>query len=280
VFRIFRHPALLNWSVLFGGTILVILVVISIAAPYLTSFDPHHLSPRDRLQAPSGMFILGSDMYGRDVMSRIFYGGRVSLLVSATVAVGALSLGLVAGLLAGYFQTLDGLIMRIMDGVMAIPGILLAIAFVTISGATLVTVIIAILIPEIPRVARLVRSVVLSIREEPYVEAARGLGTSSSRILLVHIFPNTVAPLLVQGTYICASAMLTEATLSFIGAGLPMEIPTWGNIISEGRTVFQRAPWIILCPGAFLAAAILAINILGDGLRDTLDPRLTKRVGN
>ncbi|WP_428248692.1 ABC transporter permease [Ferrovibrio sp.] len=276
---LFKHPAFRNPSVLIGGGLLLVLLLLAIAAPLLASADPAAIAPRFRLRAPSEQFFMGTDGLGRDVFSRAMYGARVSLLVAACVAAIALSVGLVIGLLAGYLRWLDGIVMRAMDGLMAIPGILLAIALVSLSGASLITVIVAIMVPEIPRVARLVRSVVLSIREEPYVEAAIGLGTPLRKILVQHVLPNTIAPLIVQGTYICASAMLTEAILSFLGAGLSSEVPTWGNIISEGRAVFQRAPWIIFFPGGLLAVTVLAINILGDGLRDTLDPRLQKRLG-
>lgn len=271
--------ALRNPGVIAGGGILVLLVAMALAAPLLTAFDPTELTPRFRLRAPGGEHLLGTDMAGRDVWSRVAYGARVSLFIGFTVAVLALSVGTVVGLVAGYVRALDGLLMRIMDGLMAIPGILLAIALVSLSGASLGTVILAIFVPEIPRVARLVRSIVLSIREEPFVEAAIGLGTPVSSILWRHILPNTLPALIVQGTYIAASAILIEALLSFIGAGLSPTLPTWGNTIAEGRDVFQRAPWIILAPGAFLAATVLAINVMGDGLRDTLDPRLAKRVG-
>lgn len=276
---VFRHPIFRNPAVLAGGGILLLLILMAILAPLLSHADPLAIAPRYRLKPPSDTFPMGTDKLGRDILTRSFYGARVSLLVSICVATIAISVGLVIGMVAGYIRRLDGIIMRVMDGLMAIPGILLAIALVSLSGSSLYTVIIAIVVPEIPRVARLVRSVVLSIREEPYVEAAVGLGTSTYRILTQHILPNTIAPLIVQGTYICASAILTEAILSFLGAGLSSEIPTWGNIIADGRDVFQRAPWIILFPGAFLAATILAVNILGDGLRDTLDPRMKKRLG-
>ncbi|PJI41940.1 ABC transporter permease [Ferrovibrio sp.] len=277
--NLFGHSAFRNPSVLIGGSILLLLLAVSILAPLLTQYDPQAIAPRFRLKFPSDEFLMGTDMLGRDVWTRVVHGGRVSLLVSAVVAIIAISIGLAIGLTAGYIRWLDGPVMRTMDGLMAIPGILLAIALVSLSGASLLTVIIAIVIPEIPRVARLVRGVVLSIREEPYVEAAVGLGTPTVKILIKHILPNTIAPLIVQGTYICASAILVESILSFLGAGLPPEIPTWGNIIAEGRAVFQRAPWIILFPGGFLAVTILAVNILGDGLRDTLDPRMKKRLG-
>ena len=277
--QIIRHAAFRNPSVLIGGGILLLLLVVALLAPLLTGHDPGSIAPRFRLRGPSDEFLMGTDMLGRDVWTRVVHGARISLLVSTVVATIAISIGLVIGLTAGYIRWLDGPMMRDMDGVMAIPGILLAIALVSLSGASLITVIVAIVIPEIPRVARLVRGVVLSIREEPYVEAAVGLGTPTVKILIQHILPNTIAPLIVQGTYICASAILVEAILSFLGAGLPPEIPTWGNIIAEGRGVLQRAPWIILFPGGFLAVTILAVNILGDGLRDTLDPRMKKRLG-
>lgn len=269
-----RHPGV--WA---GGGLLLLLLIMAAAAPVFATFDPIEIVPRLRLKAPSADHLLGTDASGRDVWARVAYGARVSLFIGVTVAFLALVSGALIGLVSGYVRALDGFLMRIMDGIMALPGILLAIAFVSLQGASLLTVIVAIFIPEIPRVARLVRSIVLSIREEPYVEAAIGLGTPTRAILFRHILPNTFPALIVQGTYIAASAILLEALLSFIGAGLSPEIPTWGNTIAEGRDVFQRAPWIILAPGAFLAVTVLAINVMGDGLRDTLDPRLAKRVG-
>ena len=271
--------ALRNPGVVAGGGILLLLVAMAVVAPLITQYDPTELTPRFRLRAPGGEHLLGTDMAGRDVWSRVAYGARISLFIGFAAAVLALSAGTFVGLVAGYVRALDGVLMRVMDGLMAIPGILLAIALVSLSGASLGTVILAIFVPEIPRVARLVRSIVLSIREEPFVEAAIGLGTPVRLILWRHILPNTLPALIVQGTYIAASAILIEALLSFIGAGLSPTLPTWGNTIAEGRDVFQRAPWIILAPGAFLAATVLAINVMGDGLRDTLDPRLAKRVG-
>jgi peptide/nickel transport system permease protein len=271
---ILSHPGV--WA---GGGLILLLLGMAILAPALATVDPIEIKPRFRLRPPSGAHWLGTDASGRDVWSRVAYGARVSLFIGVAVASLALLFGTLIGLISGYVRALDGVLMRIMDGMMAIPGILFAIALVTLSGANLLTVILAILTPEIPRVARLVRSIVLTIREEPYVEAAIGLGTPTSRILWSHVLPNTVPALIVQGTYIAASAILIEALLSFIGAGLSPEIPTWGNTIAEGRDVFQRAPWIILAPGAFLAATVLAINVMGDGLRDTLDPRLAKRIG-
>jgi peptide/nickel transport system permease protein len=281
-----------NWAVMTGGSVLALLALIALAAPWLGTVDPTLFDPasRDLLPGASGeitnldgetiahRFLMGSDGFGRDIYSRVIYGTRVSLIVGAAVALLSLLIGVSCGLAAGYIRGLDGMLMRVMDGVMAIPGILIAIALVALWRASLATVIIAIAIPEIPRVTRLVRSLVLSIREEPYVEAAVSLGTRTLRIMFGHILPNTMAPLIVQGTYICASAILVEAILSFLGVGLPTDIPTWGNIMAEGRVQFNDFPHNVFFPGVFLALTVLAINMLGDGLRDTLDPRMSKRI--
>jgi peptide/nickel transport system permease protein len=208
----------------------------------------------------------------------VIYGTRVSLIIGVAVSACAVAIGLVIGLVSGYIRWLDGIIMRIMDGLMAIPGILLAIALVSIWRAGLITVIFAIVVPDVPRVVRLVRSVVLTVREEPYVEGAISVGTPTWTLMFRHILPNTVAPLIVQGTFIAAAAILAEAILSFLGIGIPPEIPTWGNIMAEGRTLFRVFPHNILYPGIFLALTVLAINIMGDGLRDTLDPKMSKKV--
>jgi peptide/nickel transport system permease protein len=257
---------------------LALIIAMAILAPLLAPHDPQLLAPAQRLKPSSAQFLLGTDAYGRDVLSRIIYGARISLLIGLGAAVFSISIGLLIGLVSGFFKWVDAVMMRVMDGLMAIPSILLAIAVVSLSGASLMTVLVAITIPEIPRVARLVRSVVLSAREEPYVEAAISVGTSLPKIMWRHLMPNTVAPLIVQGTYVCASAVLTEAILSFLGAGISPETPTWGNIMAEGRQVFSLYPHNIIYPGVCLAFTILAVNVLGDGLRDTLDPKMAKRV--
>jgi peptide/nickel transport system permease protein len=281
-----------NWSVRIGGAALIALVLIALAAPWLGTVDPtlFDAASRDLRPGQSGeittlegetvkhRFLMGSDSFGRDIYSRVLYGTRVSLMVGLAAAALALVFGVVAGLVAGYVRWLDGLLMRVMDGVMAIPAVLIAIAVVALWRANLTTVIIAIAIPEIPRVTRLVRSLVLTIREEPYVEAAVSLGTPATKIMFGHILPNTLAPLLVQGTYICAFAILLEAILSFLGVGLPPDIPTWGNIMAEGRVQFVAYPHNVFFPGVFLAITVLAVNMFGDGLRDTLDPKMAKRV--
>ncbi|MAI57424.1 MAG: peptide ABC transporter permease [Rhodobacteraceae bacterium] len=266
-----------NKNVFYGMIFLTTIVIIAVVGPLFTK-DPISLSPMTRLKPPGDFGLFGTDMLGRDVFSRVVNGGRVSLTVGLAVAICAVVVGTFLGLIAGYIRTLDSIIMRVMDGLMAIPAILLAIAMISLSGASLVTVIAAIVIPEIPRVVRLVRSVVLTVREEPYVEAAISVGTPVHLIMHRHILPNTIAALIVQATYICGSAMLTEAILGFLGAGIPPETPSWGNIMSEGRTYFQLTPWIIFFPGIALAITVLSVNIVGDGLRDTLDPRIARNL--
>jgi peptide/nickel transport system permease protein len=264
--------------VVIAGAILLAILGAAVFAPLMGTTDPTALQPLQRLRPASDAAWLGTDHLGRDIWSRMVYGARVSLLVGGAVAVLSITLGLVIGLVAGYIRWLDAIVMRVMDGLMAIPGILLAIALVSVSGASLFTVIFAITVPEIPRVVRLVRAVVLSVREEPYVEAAISVGTRLPLILIRHILPNCIPPLIVQATYVCASAMLTEAILSFLGAGTPPIIPSWGNMVAEARLLFQIAPWNLLYPGIALAITILCVNILGDGLRDRLDPKLARRM--
>jgi peptide/nickel transport system permease protein len=268
-----RHP-----TAIAGAAVLVLMIVIAIAAPLLGTIDPQAVAPIKRLKQPSAEWWFGTDMLGRDVYSRVLYGARVSLAVGLAVALFSTVVGLAIGLVTGYIRWVDAIVMRIMDGLMSIPSVLLAIALMALTRASVGNVIAAITLAEVPRVVRLVRSLVLSLREQPYVEAAVAAGTTLPRILTRHILPNTVAPLLVQATYVCASAMITEAILSFIGAGTPPNIPSWGNIMAEARSLFQIAGYLILFPGVFLSLTVLAINLLGDGMRDALDPRLARRM--
>jgi peptide/nickel transport system permease protein len=267
-----------NPTIAFGAVLLAALIIVGIFAPYIAYADPFKIAPVNRLRPPSERWWFGTDQFGRDIFSRTVYGARVSLIVGLSVALFSSALGLGLGLLCGYFRKVDGIVMRIMDGLMAIPSILLAIALITLTRPSLGIVILAIVIPEVPRIVRVVRAVVLSIRSQPYIESAIAGGTKNTKLLLRHVLPNTLAPLIVQSTYVCASAMLIEASLSFLGAGVPPEVPSWGNIIAQGRTFFQIAPWTILIPGIFLAITVLAVNLLGDGLRDRLDPRLARRL--
>ena len=268
-----RYP-----MVALGGLLFAMVVLITLAAPWLATHDPQEIDPIARLRAPSAEHLLGTDALGRDVWSRSIFGGRISLLVGLVVGLLASAIGLAIGLLSGYSRLADAVVMRVMDGLMSIPAILLAIALMSVTRASILTVILAITVVEIPRVVRLVRSVVLTLREQTYVEAAVIAGTRPGRIVLKHILPNTLAPLIVQTTYICAAAMLVELILSFLGAGTPPEVPSWGNIMAEGRTFFQIAPWLILSPGLLLGATVLAINLVGDGLRGMLDPRIARRM--
>jgi peptide/nickel transport system permease protein len=268
-----RHP-----TAIIGAVVLLVLIAMAICAPFLGTVDPQAISPIRRLRRPSEMYWFGTDMLGRDVYSRVVYGARVSLAVGISVALIATLVGLAIGLVTGFVRWLDGIVMRVMDGLMSIPGVLLAISLMALTKASLENVIIAITVTEVPRVVRLIRSLVLTLREQPYVDAAIAAGTRTPLILIRHILPNTIAPLLVQGTYICASAMLTEAILSFLGAGTPPNIPSWGNIMAEGRSLFQIATYLIFFPGLFLSLAVLSVNLLGDGLRDALDPRLARNM--
>jgi len=268
-----KHPTLI-----LGALLLVIVAVISLAAPWIATHDPQDLDPIARMQGPSAEHYFGTDALGRDVFSRAVWGGRVSIIVGLAVAVLATLAGVVLGLAAGFVRWADGLIMRVMDGLMAIPGILLAIALMAVTTASLTTVIVAITVPEIPRVARLVRSLALTLREQLFVEAAHAVGTRLPVILWRHVLPNIVAPLIVQATFVAASAVLIEAALSFLGVGVPAQTPSWGNMMAEGRNFVAVAFHIILYPGILLALTVLAINLLGDGLRDALDPRLARQL--
>jgi peptide/nickel transport system permease protein len=269
----YRYP-----TIAFGGALLILMLLIAILAPYLGTVDPTALAPAKRTRSPSADFWFGTDMFGRDIYSRVVYGTRVSLTVGLSVAVLASLSGLIVGLISGFVRWTDGIIMRIMDGMMSIPPILLAITLMALTRASVGNVITAIAIAEFPRVARLVRGVVLTLREQPYVDAAVAAGTRAPMIILRHILPNTLAPMTVQATYICASAMIVEAILSFIGAGTPPTTPSWGNIMAEGRALWQVKPFIVFFPAVFLSITVLAVNLLGDGLRDMLDPRMAKRL--
>jgi peptide/nickel transport system permease protein len=261
-----------------GVVIFILVLTITLSAPWLATHDPQDIDPTARLRAPSFEHLLGTDALGRDVWSRTLYGGRISLMVGLAVGLLASVIGLMVGLVSGYSRFADAIVMRVMDGLMSIPAILLAIALMSVTRASIFTVIAAITVVEIPRVVRLVRSVVLTLREQTYIEAAVIVGTRPARIVRRHILPNTMAPLIVQTTYICAAAMLVESILSFLGAGTPPEVPSWGNIMAEGRTFFQIAPWLILSPGLLLGLTVLAVNLVGDGLRGMLDPRIARRM--
>lgn len=265
-------------NIAIGGSLVLLILATAVFAPFLFTKDPTALAPSLRLREPSARFWFGTDMLGRDVFSRVLYGGRVSLLIGLAVAFFSSTLGLAIGLISGYVRWTDGIIMRVMDGIMSIPPILLAIALMALTRASVGNVILAITIVEIPRVARLVRSVVLTLREQPFVDAAIAAGTRVPMIIVRHILPNTLAPLIVQATYIFASAMIIEAILSFIGAGTPPSIPSWGNIMGEARALWEVKPYLIFFPAIFLSMTVLAVNLLGDGLRDSLDPRMAKQV--
>jgi peptide/nickel transport system permease protein len=267
-----------NPTIAVGSGLLLLMLFVAVFAPLLWTADPTALAPARRTREPSAMYWFGTDMLGRDVYSRVLYGARVSLLVGFSVAALSSVVGLAIGLVSGFVRWADGVVMRIMDGLMSIPPILLAIAMMALTRASVQNVIMAITIAEVPRVSRLVRGVVLSLREQPYVDAAVASGTRTPRIILRHILPNTLAPITVQATYICASAMIVEAILSFIGAGTPPIIPSWGNIMAEGRALWQVKPYIVFFPAIFLSITVLAVNLLGDGLRDILDPRMAKSV--
>ncbi|GGE46934.1 ABC transporter permease [Primorskyibacter flagellatus] len=267
-----RHP-----TILWGSGILGLVLLLAVLAPVAFTADPRQVFPLDRLKPPTGAHWFGTDMLGRDIYSRTVYGARISLIVGFSVAACSVAAGLAIGLVAGSNRWADAVLMRILDGVMSIPAVLLAIALMAVSGAGIGNVILALTVAETPGVARLVRGVVLSLREQPFIEAAVASGSRYGSILLRHMLPNTVAPLLVQGTYVCAAAMLLEAVLSFIGAGTPPDVPSWGNMMAEGRAYFAIAPQIILFPGLLLSLTVLAVNLIGDGLRDALDPRLARQ---
>ena len=262
----------------FSVAVFVLLVLVALLAPYLLG-DPRALNPVQRLRPPSAEHWFGTDHLGRSVFVRTVYGTRVSLAVGVAVAIATTGVGVAIGLVAGFLKRWDSVLMRVMDAVMAIPGVLLAIALMSLFGADLRTVIVAISIPEIPRMARLVRGLTLSVRAQPYIQAAITNGARLPRLLLRHVLPNVAAAVLVQATYVFASAMILEAVLSFLGAGTPPDIPSWGNMLAEGRAYLQRAPWILAFPGMCLALLVLLVNVSGDAARDLLDPRLTRALG-
>ncbi|HEY0295146.1 MAG TPA: ABC transporter permease [Bordetella sp.] len=266
-----RHP-----QMLFALALLSLLVLMAVFAPLLAHADPNALSPARRARPPSAQYWFGTDMLGRDIYSRIVYGARVSLIVGFCVALFASAAGLAVGLVAGFLRWADGIVMRVMDGMMAIPPILLAIALLAVSHGSMGNVIVALTISEIPRISRLVRGVVLSLRDQPFIDGAIASGNRTMRIITRHVLPNTLSAITVQATYICASAMVLEAILSFIGAGVPTTTPSWGNIMADGRALWQVKPYIIIFPAVFLSLTVLAVNLLGDGLRDVLDPRMEK----
>lgn len=265
-------------SVRVGSAILILFVSIAVFAPLLFTVDPLQLNPLNRMKPPSSAAWFGTDSFGRDIYSRVLFGARTSLIIGLAVVAISVTIGLTLGVLSGYVRQLDGPIMRVMDGFMAIPAILLAIALIAVTGASLVTVIAAITVSEVPRIVRLVRGVVLSVREEPFVEAGIAAGGKLPQILWKHILPSTIAPLTVMASFVASHAILAEALLSFLGAGLPPEIPSLGNVIAEGRKLFQLHPEHVFIPGIALSVMILGINLFGDGLRNQLDPRVKKRL--
>ncbi|HHT70868.1 MAG TPA: ABC transporter permease [Firmicutes bacterium] len=261
----------------FGAAVIAILTVVAVLAPFLAPYHPNHMTPAKRLQPPSPAHYFGTDGFGRDVFSRVFYGTRVSLGVGVCVVTITTVVGVMLGLLAGFYGVVDNVVMRILDGMMAFPAIILQIAIMAALGARFINVVVALAIVYSPRMARVVRSAVLVQKEQQYIEAAKSMGASDLRIIMVHILPNCVAPIIIQATMIFAYAVLSEASLSFLGVGVPPEIPSWGNILEEGRTFIRRAPWMISFPGLVIVVCVLALNLLGDGLRDILDPKIRKK---
>jgi len=278
---VFSLPRLARFGVgpIIAVILLGVILIMTLIAPWIIPHDPLEINAMARLQPPGGEYLLGTDNFGRDLFSRMLMGGRISLLIGVCTAIFSLLLGVLIGLVAGFFRSFDAVIMRAMDALMAMPAILIAIAFVALNGRSITSIIVAITIPEVPRVVRLVRSIVLSVREEPYIEAAITLGSRAPKILFMHLLPNILPSIIVQGTYVLGSAILLEAILSFLGVGISTEIPTWGNVMAESRAVFRIKPSLILWPGLLLALCVLSINLLGDAARDHIDPRLKKREG-
>jgi peptide/nickel transport system permease protein len=260
-----------------GALLVACILLLALAAPVLARHDPLFLDANVRLQAPSGAYPFGTDNQGRDTYSRVVYGARLSLLVGVGVALLTVLIGTTIGLLAGFYRRFDTFMMRVMDGLMAFPGVILAIAIMAAVGPRVENVIVSLAVVSTPRLARVIRSAVLQIRQLQYVEAAQAIGVGATRLLARHILPNCLAILIVQTTFVFADAVLGEASLSFLGAGTPPEIPSWGNMLGDARQYLARAPWTMLAPGAALMLAVLGLNLLGDGIRDVLDPRLRQR---
>lgn len=263
-----------NYGLLIGAGIFLLLVLIALIGPLFAPYDPAEMKVVDRLKAPSPEHWFGTDEFGRDLLTRIIYGARVSIGIGLLVSLLSSLLGLVIGLYASYYRALDHILMRICDGLYAIPGVLLAIALMAALGASVTNVVIALTIVSTPSVARIVRSAALSVRNLTYIEAMVVQGASSSRIIWKHIMPGTLSPLLVQASFVFAEAIISEAALSFLGVGIPAPDPSWGNILQAGKLVISKAWWMIVCPGAMIVLSVLSLNLLGDGLRDYMDPRI------
>jgi peptide/nickel transport system permease protein len=274
--RAWYTTVLRNRRLAIGGVLLLCVLFVAVLAPVLATHDPLLLRPEIRLSSPSPEHRFGTDNFGRDLYSRTIYGSRLSLLVGGMVALLAALVGTIVGLFGGYYPRLDLILMRIMDGMMAFPGIVLAVGIMAAMGPHVANVIVALAVVQTPRVVRVVRSVVMGLREMQYVEAARCIGVSDWRLLVRHILPNCISPLVVQSTFIFGEAVLGEASLSFLGVGAPPEIPSWGVILGEARLYIRNAPWMMILPGMALTVTVLALNLMGDGIRDWLDPRLRK----
>jgi peptide/nickel transport system permease protein len=272
-----RYVAGRQRNMVIGGALLLLIVLTAVLAPLLMTHDPTFQDPRARLLAPSSEYLFGTDGQGRDVYSRVVKGAQLSLIVGISVAVATSVLGGLIGLVTGFVQRVDAPVMRLMDGLMAFPGIILAIGIMAVRGAEVSNVILALTVVNTPRMARVVRSVVLGLSRTQFVEAAESTGCSVWRVLLVHLLPNTLSPLIVQASFVFAEAVLGEATLSFLGAGAPPSVPSWGGMLSESRLFLSQASWTMIAPGAALTITVFALNLLGDGLRDLLDPRLRNR---
>ncbi len=266
-----------NPTAVFGVFILLVMFIMAIFAGQIVTHDPLEINPGDRLMAPGSQHWFGTDRMGRDVFSRVVYGSRISLIVGFSVVILTSFCGTFLGLVSGYFKRLDEIIMRILDGLMAFPGLILMIMIMAVLGRSLVNVIITLAIVYTPRMARVVRGAVLVQKEQTYVEAARAIGAGAMRILFIHIPRNCIAPIIIQGTMIFAYVVLAEAALSFLGVGMPPETPSWGVVISSGKVFLRRAPWICFFSGIAISLCVLALNSIGDGLRDVLDPRLNRK---